>query len=280
MQKYPRRSLVAVAGLAALVAFGCGGGRAGSTNGSTNGNTNGGTTSGDKTPTAKTKADVGQNVKALGDSVVSSSLFGFGSKITAPDGEFYDPRLGLYALVHISPSGISEHLFTDSARTNAAGSMIYTINEAAGTFTGPIDVQAGKYAGLSGVYFEAVQPDGFNGNINYSTADGTTVVVTYAVTRDEFGRISGAGTAGVAFSDYTQNQQVTYNIGESYSLTTLDSLQCRMTLNVNSDGSGSGRITGSDPGLPAVLDWNADGSGTIVYANNSTQSFTHWTLQG
>lgn len=279
MERLRKRSIVVVAGLGTLIAFGCGGGGA-SSNGNTNGNTDGGTTGGDKTPTAKTKSDVAQNLAAYGDGAVSSSFFAFGSKLTAPGGQFYDARLALFGSMRVSPSGISELLFTDAARLNAAGSLNYSINEAARTVSGPINVTSGPYAGANGTFFEAVQTDGYNGNVNYSTADGATIVDQFAITRDELGRVSGTGNVGVALGDYTQNQQVTYNIGESSSFTTLDSLECRMTLAVGSDGSGTGRITGSDPGLPANLSWNASGSGTVTYANNSSQTFTHWSLQG
>ena len=42
------------------------------------------------------------------------------------------------------------------------------------------------------------------------------------------------------------------------------------------DGSGHGRITGPDPGLPATIDWDAQGNTTVVYADGSSEYTPGW----
>src|SRR4051812_41625327 len=112
MDKFPKHTLVSVAFLAALIAFGCGGGGGNGSlsTGTDTGNATGGTTGVDKIPTAKTKADVSQNIAGYGEASVSPSFFGFGDKMRAVGGMFFDNPLGLYATVRISPSGIVENL--------------------------------------------------------------------------------------------------------------------------------------------------------------------------
>lgn len=271
----------------AMAVIGCGGGGGGTggtgltagttaTTATTSGDTSGG---GSKIPTAQTKSRVDSNLSAYLLSVVGSSFTAFGPKTHAV-GAFYDVALGLWGTVQISPSGLLESLYVDQGKTTPAGSLKYTVNEVAFVFTGPIEVNAGRYAGLTGNYFEAIQSDGFNGSINYGMPDGSTVVTSFAVQNDDFGHIFGTATAGVALAgDYTQNQQVTYNTDGSSKVTTLDGNMYRSTFNFAADLSGTGQITGSDPGLPATVTWNGSGNGTVKFADNSTLVFTGWHLE-
>lgn len=280
MGKNLRKSLFAMAGMTALVVLGCGGsGGAPITTGGDNGGDNGG--GGSNVPTAKTKADVQKNITAYEQSAVNDSFVGYGSKLQSPGGNFYDVPLGLYATIKVSPSGTNEKLFTDAERTIPAGSLQYTINEVAFTYSGPITVTGGKYSGLNGVYFEAIQSDGYNGSINYTTALGGTIVSSFAVKYDDFGAITGTSTIGVALAgDYTQNQQVTYNADKTSNITSLDSNSCRTTIGIGTNDSGTGQITGADPGLPATINWNSDGTGQVKFADGSVLAITNWVLAG
>jgi hypothetical protein len=44
----------------------------------------------------------------------------------------------------------------------------------------------------------------------------------------------------------------------------------------NADGSGHGRITGPDPGLPVSISWDAYGNTMIVYADGSVEHVSGW----
>jgi len=270
-----------MAGMTALVVLGCGGSGGGpvttsTTSGDTSGDTSGG---GSKVPTAKTKSDVQQNIAAYQQSAVNDSFVGYGAKLQSPGGNFFDVPLGLYATIKVSPSGTHENLYTDAARTVSAGSLSYTINEVAFTYSGPIVVSGGPYSGLNGVYFAAIQTDGYNGSINYTTASGATVVSSFNVKYDDFGGITGTSAIGLALpGDYTQNQQVTHNADKTNIITSLDSNSCRTSIGIAVNDSGTGQITGSDPGLPATINWNSEGTGQVKFADGSVLAITNWVL--
>jgi hypothetical protein len=44
----------------------------------------------------------------------------------------------------------------------------------------------------------------------------------------------------------------------------------------NADGSGHGRITGPDPGLPVSISWDAFGNTMIVYADGTVEHVSGW----
>ena len=44
----------------------------------------------------------------------------------------------------------------------------------------------------------------------------------------------------------------------------------------NSDGSGHGRVSGPEAGLPATITWDTQGNDTIRYADGTVERFNRW----
>jgi len=259
-----RRRLLTTLG-AAFVLVGCGGGGGGGSAGSA--------------PNAKTASDVSSHVLGYGQSIISTSFAAYGPKFQSHGVAFFDNALGLWVTLRLGGSKLEEFFWQDQGETTSAGSLTYDTVDVTQSQSGTMSVTLGRCAGLTGTFNQTLQTGGYNGNINYSIPNVSTVVSTFTLASDGKGNISGTATNAVALqSGYTQNEQVVTNLNGSMKMTTTDSNSCSSVFFFAADLSGSGKITGSDPGLPATVAWNQVGTGTVKYANGSTVGFTGWKL--
>jgi|GEM_PF-5990765 len=276
-----RCSLFAVVPALALALLACGGGGSGGSGG-----TAGGTTSGSTHPSTKTYTDVGNNIASLGQSAVAVSFWSFGAKQSNHGLPYFDARLNLYGKSFLSPDKIEEFLYSDSAATQAAGSMLYTIVDAALSLNGPITVTAGPYSGLTGNYSQVEQQGannaivGLTGSISYSMPNIGTTDVQDSIATQSSGAYTGTSTVSVALnSGYTQTQKVTYNADGSYTFTTTDTVSLKGSVTVAADSSSTGTFSGADPGLPATFSLDVSGGGSVKFADGSTRTVSAWTMQ-
>jgi hypothetical protein len=220
------------------------------------------------------RANLGANAMAL----LCTSFSGFSHQLVGPGSRFFDVPLGLYAAVLVDGDAVRYRYFLDSARTQPAGSFMLAANDGAQSQSGTFFITAGRFAGLSGTYFDAVQTGGVEGSITFSFPNGTTQVSQF-VEETSGGTDSGTATIGLAeTSGYTQTQRVSYNEGGTISVTSRDSSGYQSTFSFASDLSGTGTVSGSDPGLPAAITWNSQGTGTVKFADGSVHALTAWTL--
>jgi hypothetical protein len=54
----------------------------------------------------------------------------------------------------------------------------------------------------------------------------------------------------------------------------------KSTFMFNSDGSGNAKIEGSDPLLPALIKWDAEGNVEIRYADGTVEKYNRWSWFG
>lgn len=230
-------------------------------------------------PTAKTKSDVGSHLFAYGQSIVSTSFAAYGPKFQNHGLPYYDIPLGLWAQIRLGSSNFQENLFVDQGETTPAGNLFYQTHDATMSQNGTITISAGRFNGLTGTLNQTLTGGGYNGTISYTMPNVATVACQFALVSDGNGGAFGTGTNAIALqSGYTQNEKIQYKDGGTLVMTTTDSLGCSSAFNFTPNTSGSGRITGSDPGLPASLKWDTSGSGTITYADGSTGTFTSYQL--
>jgi hypothetical protein len=259
----------------AAIGVGCGGGGGGSSS------STGGTGTTQLNPT--TKKDVGNLIAGYSQGLAGTSFRSYGPKLFTNSAAFYDSILGLYATAQLSPEGLLEKLFTTQQMTTSAGTLKYTLVEANFTTGGTISVTAGKYSGLTGTYNQTTEfdPDGtigYEGTISYSQPNVSTGVSNvFTVTLGTSGASSGTATVAVALaSGYTQTEKFTYNLDGTMVITTTDPSGLKSSFNFAADFSGKGTITGNDAGLPASVTWDANGTGTIKFANGLTEPVTDW----
>ena len=262
--------------IACCVLSGCGGGGGGSSTPVT--------TVTSKQPTAKTKADVGNNVASYGESLVGRTFQGptFAFHLTPT----YITSLGLYESISLSPDSIIATFYEDQAKTLPAGGFTYINGDATFTVSGPFKVTEGTFAGLTGNYQQAGQQNssgvvsGYNGSVSFSVPKVATVDSQFILFISNTGAVSGTATTAVVLqSGYSQTEKVVYNADGSSTISSTDSVSLATKFSFAADTSGSGTITGSDPGLPATLTWDATGSGQVKFADGSTASLVNWALQ-
>jgi len=267
MRVWLRISKVCIVSMVMVALIGCGGG--------------GGNASGGSAPTSKTLSDVASHLFGYGQSIVSTSFSVHGPKMQSHGVAFFDSALGLWATVRLGSSDFYEALYEDESTTVPAGDLNYATVDITQSQSGSISVTLGRCAGLTGTFNQALQPNGYNGNINYSIPNVSSVVSTFTLNLSGSGVLTGTSTNAVALqSGYTQNEKIVNNADGSLTVTTSDGNSCQSVFNFAADLSGTGKITGSDPGLPAVVSWNSTGVGSVTYADGTAGSFSAWQLAG
>ncbi len=263
-----RDTLIALVALVSII--GCGGGGDSSSSGVVI-----------TSPNAKSKSDLSSHVFALGQSIASTSLTGYGPKLQTHGLAFFDNGVGLWATTRLGPSGLQEGFFEDEAETIPAGTLIYATNDVTRTQSGDVNLTSGRLSGLTGSYSQSLLPNGYSGNINYSVPGTSTCVCQFAVQQNSSGAIVGNGTTAVALaSGYSQTDQIVYNDDGTILMSTTDGVSSKGSVTFATDLSGSAKITGTDLGLPANVSWNSKGTGKVTWADGSTQSIIAWNLAG
>jgi len=235
-----------------------------------------------KIPTAKTEDNVATHIASLSAGLVGTSFTTFGAPTQPPKaptsgGPVYDKRLGLWVVVTKSASGFTATFYQDQAETQPAGSAAYTANLSTRTTSGNISITAGKYSGLTGTYSETFGIDTLSGNYAITLPSGTTVSTQFTVMYTGGTKPSGTATQTITKPDgYSEISTLTYKSDGSMIITASDSNGYSSKFNVASDFSGSGTISGPDPGLPAKIVWNSVGTGTVTFANDLVINFTNW----
>ena len=256
---------------ATILVQGCGGGGGGGSSTTT--------TSTGIHPSAKTTSDVSSLLSGYGLTIVCNSFTGYGPRLQTHGSELFDSNLGLWYKIIIAPDGTFEKMFQDQAETIPAGSLSYTVNDAAQTMGGDFSVTGGLYAGLTGTYLQSVQSAGSNGSISFAIPNIGTTDSQFEISIDSTGAISGASTVGVALqSGYLQTEVVNFFANGFSSSSTTDSNGIKSAFNFTNTFSGSGTITGSDPGLPATLSWGVGGNGVLTYKDGSNVNIINWQL--
>lgn len=257
---------------------GCGGGGGGSTTSTATATTStGGTLT--NVPSTKTKADVAENFTAYGEAEACPSFIPAG-KVTATGGHYFDVALGLYGTLVEAPSQIRDLLFVDSGRTQLGGEFEYNVNEIAKTSSGSISITSGRFSGLTGTFFQALQTNGFEGSLTLTFENGALIDNQFVEVANSSNQETGSATIGISLpGGYSQTELATYNPDGSMTLTSTDGASCRGSLSFAADLSGTATITGTDPGLPATATWNSQGTGQVRFADGSLYNLSTWQLQ-
>lgn len=269
MRSNVRSALLGLTVLIGLLAQGCGGGGGAAVQ------------TGGAAPNAETKANVAAHLGNAGTGLLVNSFTTFTALMPSyrppvAGGPTYDSRLGLWVVTTITLTSFTRTFYQDKAETEPAGSAVYTLDVSTETLSGTIAITAGKYAGLSGNYSATKNGSAITGNESLTLPSGTTVVSQFLIA------LNGASSSGTATETvtqtggYTETSKVVRNSNGTFEITASDSNGYSSTLDFNADYSGTGTVSGPDPGLPATVVWNSVGTGTVTFSDGITLSFTNW----
>lgn len=185
--------------------------------------------------------------------------------------KFFDEE---YQLWSVAAEG-GRNLFLDEAATQAAGTVrTSTSVSEEGSFrtSSEVNITAGPLSGLQ---------------MRFAIESGATGIRLEMSSREPDGRTyEGAGLFTEAGGQYTITYTDAQNQPRRYSLTYASDGSSTVEFNSDSlfdyrlsfaaDGSGSGTISGNNPLLPATIQWNAEGNGTLTFADGSTEAFENF----
>ncbi len=187
----------------------------------------------------------------------------------------YDYYLELWTQVTYSPTGVTYALYGDQAKTQPAGSIVTTQ---------PADYNTYPQVYESTYSFTAGYLAGSHGTSKNTTNAGGSYASDYANVYQDGTSDSGKsnGSASGDFPWQTRpsgtNNEWTQGAGTYRSdgsggtrFSTSDGYQADYTYNAN--GSGQGKISGSDPGMPVTITWDAYGNTTIRYADGTVENY-------
>jgi len=186
---------------------------------------------------------------------------------------YYDEYLGLWVDMTSTESSYTVALYEDEAKTSPAGSFQSTFPSGWDSYpyslTSTFSITAGNLAGAHGQYsmvieseekghstFESVWPK-IGSDTGETSWDGGSSDWKY---ESHVGPLWWKGAGG-------------FSSDGSGSSSFSDSAGYAATYVYRSNGSGSGRITGPDPGLPATITWTSSGHVKIVYADGSVEEW-------
>jgi hypothetical protein len=191
---------------------------------------------------------------------------------------YFDYYLGLWVQIEETANTSSYLLFEDEGKARPAG-HITTINPIdwdtfPQKFTSSYEFTRGYLTGSHGSSENITNAD-YGGSSRYENV--------YADGWKDKGASNWSGRGDFSWSSRTDgvNQEWSEGAG-SFSaegnggmrLSSSDGY--RSDYRYNADGSGHGRITGPDPGLPVTISWDAFGNTTIVYADGSIEHIPGW----
>lgn len=193
---------------------------------------------------------------------------------------YFDYYLNLWVEVTDTPSKSLYRLYEDDAKTLPAGKIETVYPTDWETFpqeySSTYEYTAGYLAGSHGfsknttnadysgkMSYENVYADGWkdHGESNWSGKGDSSWTSRYETGGGQWGESSG-----------------TFRSNGSGGTRTKSSDGYEAVYTYNQDGSGRGRITGPDPGLPVTLIWDAFGSTTITYADGTVERFPGWNV--
>lgn len=180
---------------------------------------------------------------------------------------YYDEYLGLWAQYDWTETTSTTHLYEDEAKTKPAGSFNFEYDLTFSNYTSTFEITAGNYAGAHGSYVTAV--------------DGNNISSTYENFWPGWGSDRGEMTwndtggtwsnrSDAANGDWWENSGSYSDTGQG-TVSGSDSHGFKYRFNYNPDGTGNGRVEGPVAGLPCTIEWLADGSATITWADGTVE---------
>ncbi len=191
---------------------------------------------------------------------------------------YFDYYLGLWVQIDETGGNYNYLLFDDEAKTKPAG-HITTVN--------PTDWETFPQIFKSSYSFDSGYLAGSHGDSeNITNADysgSSTYVNVYADGWKDSGSSRWSAQGNFTWSSRTDgaNDEWSETSGSFFAdgsggtrLSSSDGY--KSDYRYNADGSGRGRITGPDPGLPVTISWDAYGNTTITYADGTVERINGW----
>ncbi len=191
---------------------------------------------------------------------------------------YFDYYLGLWVQIEETVNTSTYLLFDDEGKSKPAG-HITTINPVdwesfPQVFSSEYEFTSGYLAGSHGFSKNVTNAD-YSGSSQYENV--------YADGWKDRGTSNGSAQGDFSWSSRTDGANGEWNKGvgsfraDGSGGTRLSSSDgYKSDYRYNADGSGHGRITGPDPGLPVSISWDAFGNTTIVYADGSIEHVYGW----
>jgi len=212
----------------------------------------------------------GFNAKSTGQSQGTG-----GKRIARRDGVSYDSFYELYQqYITTNPLEIRVNYFVDEALTQPAGFQAITIsaNGDTGIKACTINITAGPRSGHT-----AEITSSYVGGRSEFSYRGTDPKVGTFVASGFFE--DGAGEYRTADTDLqgVKREYIASYSADGTSRVEYDSpTSFRYTLNYAADQSGTGTVTGNSTLLPATIQWNAQGTGDITFADGTKVTFENF----
>jgi hypothetical protein len=190
----------------------------------------------------------------------------------------YDYFLGLWVDTQETEGKLSLKLYEDEEKTRPAG-FIETISTTdwetfPHIYKSSYEFTAGFLAGSRGQSENITEADR-SGRMSYQN--------TYADGWEDSGNSNWSARGDYSWQSRTESgdgvwtdHSGTFRADGSGGTRTRSSDGYEAVYTYNADGSGRGRITGPDPGLPVTISWDAFGNTTIVYADGTVERIPGW----
>lgn len=194
---------------------------------------------------------------------------------------YFDEYLGLWVVIQDTPSSSTFLLYLDEAKTQPAGSFqtTFSVSDAyPQTYESHYTIIAGALKGTHGDYVTVQNADN-SGRSTYND----TYLDGWSDSGQSTWKADGSSSwssrnDGPDHSYYTY--QGVFKADGSGTNHTASSDGYVTDYLYRVDGSGSGRIQGPDPGLPATITWDIYGNTTIRYADGSSEFYPGWGFYG
>ncbi len=203
------------------------------------------------------------------------------TRISREETFYYDDWLQLWVDFADTPGQTTYLFYIDEAKTMPAGSAVstyatdYTVFPQ--VYSSKYSFTAGTAQGSHGEYNSIYNAD-FSGSTTYNSVwnDGSSYSGQSSNLAD--GTYSWSSTS--SFDKLKFNDRGTFK-SDGSGTTHSDSSDGHATDFVfNADGSGSGKFSGPEPGLPAIIKWDNTGAGTITYADGTTEKLPFFMFGG
>lgn len=190
---------------------------------------------------------------------------------------YYDPWLGLWVQFEYTETDYRTLLFEDEARTKPAGSFISTFttsNDGTQTYVSTYEITAGLAKGSHGNYRSIYRSNG-SGESSYDSfwVDGWRSVGSNRFTAE--GEYSWNDRSETPDGLITTSNGTFRPDGSGQTRST-SSDGYIWEFRYNADGSGSGRVEGPAPGLPANIVWDREGNAIVTYADGTVERYSFW----
>lgn len=190
---------------------------------------------------------------------------------------YYDDYLGLWVRDSEESLISTVDLFLDEGATKSAGQILSTwtnFDANPSVYTSNYFISAGPQAGTKGNYSGSYNSDG-SGSWTYDSVtsegfhySGTSVSKANG---DYQWSSNSSGTGG-----YNYKESGIFHVDGTGSTHSESSDGHGADFNYNADGTGSGKISGPEAGLPARIVWDAQGIATITWADGTTETWSSW----